>query len=793
MRSADPRLGSHRTRLSVLRLLIVSLLLTLLARLSYVQLLDQNKPLQSAALTHLGSIVVPAPRGEILDSRGRVLVGNRNTHVLTVDRSALEQQDDRGAAVLARLGQVLSRPAGDLRRAITPCGVRVPAPCWTGQPYQPVPVATGIDAAVMLAVSEHAELFPGVRISTQTVLNYPGGSLAAHLLGYTGAVGPADQKANKALVDADTIGRSGLEESYDSVLRGVNGEQRVRLDPRGEAVRQDATIPARPGNTLVTSLDADVQALAEKSLAGQIAASRAKGKPATSGALVVMDPHTGRVIAAASYPTYDPSVFVGGISGDDYAKLTAPSADDPLVGRAVAGAYAPGSTFKLISAANNVHTGATTLDGTYPCPGSMEVDGRTKTNFESRAYGSIDLRYALQVSCDTFFYAPAVAEWQADQARVEQGQKPQEPLQAMARAFGVAQPPRIDLPADEQASGSIGSRASRMASWNANKADYCAAAEKGYPDVANLADRKYLTQLASENCTDGWRFFAGNNADTSIGQGDTTMSPLQLAAAYSAMLNGGKLFAPTLGWAVVDAAGKTVRTINPKVIRKVPVDKEVLGFIADSLHFEDSHSVSGAVAFDGSPIKTLIGGKTGTAEVYGKQDTSWLASWGPMQPGAPSSDARFVVIGMVEQAGTGSSAAAPMIRQVYEGLLGAYAAPVLPGGAPASKLPKVTVRTPVARSVPGLPVITPPAGPTGSASPTGSAGSASPTGSSSAPAASSPAASSPAASATPAPASRGAASSPARPAGTPSTSAAPAALPAPSGSTTSSARRTDSR
>ncbi|HEX8092713.1 penicillin-binding transpeptidase domain-containing protein, partial [Jatrophihabitans sp.] len=703
MHSADPRAGSHRTRLSVLRLLIASLLLTLLARLSFVQLLDQHKPQQSAGITHLGAIVVPAPRGEILDARGRVLVGNRSTHVLTVDRSALDQQDDRGAAVLARLAPVLATTAADLRREITPCGVNVPAPCWTGQPYQPVPVATGVGPAVILAVSEHAEQFPGVSISTQTVLHYPGGSLAAHLLGYTGAVGPDDQKADKALVDADTIGRSGLEESYDSVLRGVDGEQRVQLDPRGEAVGQDATIAAQPGNTLVTSLDADVQALAERSLAAQIAASRAKGKAAPSGALVVMDPHTGRVIAAASYPTYDPAAFVGGISVTDYARLTAPKAGDPLVGRAIAGAYAPGSTFKLISTADDIGTGAITLDGHYPCPGSLNVDGRTKTNYESETFGEIDLRFALQVSCDTFFYAPAVAEWQADQRRVEDGKKPLEPLQAMARAFGVAQRPGVDLPADEQASGSIGSRASRLATWKANKADYCAAAKKGYPDVANLADRAYLTQLASENCTDGWRFFAGNNADTAIGQGDTTVSPLQLATAYSAMINGGKLFAPTLGWGVVDAAGKTVRTITPKVLRTVPVEKKVLSFIADSLHFQDSHSVSGALAFDGSPIKTLIGAKTGTAEVYGKQDTSWLASWGPVQPGASPSKARFVVVGMVEQAGTGASAAAPMVRKVYEGLLGAYGAPIVPGAAPAGKLPTVTSRTPVARSAPGLP------------------------------------------------------------------------------------------
>jgi penicillin-binding protein 2 len=492
-----------------------------------------------------------------------------------------------------------------------------------------------------------------------------------------------------------------------------------------------------------------------------------------------MDPHTGRVIAAASYPTYDPTVFVGGISVADYAKLTAAGAGDPLVGRAIAGAYAPGSTFKLISTADDVSTGAITLDGHYPCPGSLNVDGRTKTNFESESFGDIDLRFALQVSCDTFFSARAVAEWQADQVRVEEGKKPLEQLQAMARAFGVAHAPGVDLPADEQASGSIGSRAGRMASWKANKADYCAAAAKGYPDVANLADRAYLTQLASENCTDGWRFFAGNNADTAIGQGEVTVSPLQLAAAYSAMVNGGTLFAPTLGWGVLDAAGRPVRTIKPRVVRKVPVDRRVLSFFGDSLHFEDSHSVSGALAFDGSPIKTLIGGKTGTAEVYGKQDTSWLASWGPVQPGQPVSKARYVVVGMVEQAGTGASAAAPMIRQVYEGLLGAYGPPVVPGGVPAGTLPKVPSGLPVAHSTPVLPA---------ASSPAGSAVPAGPTASPSGPASSSASPASPSASPS------GTAARPATgPAGSPGRSTAPDALPSASSSATATARRTVAR
>jgi len=703
--------SSHRARITVLRMLLASLLVTLLARLSYVQILDTAKPQQSAGKTHLGVIVVPAPRGEIVDARGRVLVGNKSTHVLSVDRSVLDQQDDKGAAVLNRLASILGTTAVDLRREITPCGVTVPAPCWIGQPYQPVPVATDIDAGVLLAVSEHAEQFPGIQVQTQTVLTYPGGTLAAHVLGYTGAVSEADQKANKALDNADTIGRSGLEQSYDAVLRGVDGKQNLHLDPRGEAVGSADTVAPVPGNTLVTSIDSDVQKLAEQSLANQIKTSRAKGNAAPSGAVVVMDPHTGRVIAAASYPSYDPSLFIGGISVADYQKLTRPGAGDPLVGRAIAGQYAPGSTFKLISLSDNIGTGAMTLDGQYPCPGSVNIDGRTKTNFDSESFGdAISVRFALQVSCDTFFYAPAANEYYADQARIDAQKKPLEQLQAMARAFGVAASPGVDLPADEQASGSVADRESRKARWDANEADYCAAARKGYPSEANPTTRAYLTQLASENCTDGWRYRAGDNADLAIGQGETTLSPLQLAMAYSAMVNGGTLFAPTFGWGVVDGSGKVIKTVAPKVIRKVPVNPKVLAFIGDALHFEDSHSVSGALAFDGSPIKTLIGGKTGTAEVYGKQDTSWFASWGPVQPGQPASKAKFVVVGMVEQAGLGSRAAAPMVRSVYEGLLGANGPAVLPGSRPASKLPRIAPRTQV-----------PPPSPSKTASPSTSA------------------------------------------------------------------------
>jgi penicillin-binding protein 2 len=478
------------------------------------------------------------------------------------------------------------------------------------------------------------------------------------------------------------------------------------LDPRGEVVGQGSTRAPVQGDTLVTSIDADVQRLAEQSLAKQIADSRAKGKPATSGSVIVMDPNTGRILAAASYPTYDPQLFVGGISAKDYAALTAPASNDPLLNRAIAGQYAPGSTFKLITSSSAVMHDELSLTGTYPCPGSMTIDGRVKTNFDSESFGApISLQDALGYSCDTFFYAPAAAEYYADQARAAAGKKPNEWLQKMAAAYGVGRAPGVDLPAGEQGAGSYADRKTRLDRWNANKAQYCADAKKGFPDEPNAAQRQYLTQLASENCTDGWRYRAGDNADMAIGQGETTMSPLQLALAYSAMFNGGKIWQPTLGWGVVDGSGKVVRTIKPKVASTVPVRQDVYNYIANSLSFSRGWAVSGAFAYLDSPYRNQIGGKTGTAEVFGHQDTSWLSTWGPISHDAKGNvKAQLVIVGMVEQAGTGATAAGPMLKRVWDGLFGVGSPSVLPGIKPAAALPHLSPQVRVTTS----PAPTPP-------------------------------------------------------------------------------------
>ncbi|MEO6886064.1 MAG: penicillin-binding transpeptidase domain-containing protein, partial [Jatrophihabitantaceae bacterium] len=675
-----------------------SMLATLTGRLYYVQLLDPHKPTQTAHLLHDGTIVVPAPRGQIVDAAGRPLVNNTSVQLVTVDYQTLQSSPDHGHAVLARLGALLGTPAAALAKQITPCSPTVPAPCWTGQPYQPVPVAVNAPTSAVLAIAEHREDFAGVALQTETMSNYPNASLAAHVLGYTAQITAADKNADSALNDADQIGQTGLEAQYDAYLRGVDGTQDVLLDPQGVGVANGTSTPPVQGDTLVTSIDLNVQKLAEQSLAQQIAASRKAGKSATSGAVVVMDPNSGRVIAIASYPSFNPQEFVGGISDADYAALTGPHSNDPLVGRAVAGQYAPGSTFKLITSTSLVAHNEINMTDTYPCPGSLTIDGRVKTNYDSEILGDINLQNALGYSCDTFFYAPAAAEYYADQALVDAGKKAHEYLQQTAAAYGVGEVPGIDLPTSEQASGSYADRETRLARWNADKSLYCAQAKPGYYNsVADLAQREYLSLLASQNCTDGWRYRAGDNADMAIGQGETTMSPLQLAIAYSAMLNGGKIFEPTLGWAIVNGQGKVVKTITPTVKRTLNVSKAFYKFFADSLDFSRGWAVSGAFAYIGSSYQNELGGKTGTAEVEGKQDTSWLASWGPTHTDtAGNVTANFVIVGMIEQAGTGATAAGPMLKRIYDGLMGADGKPpLLPGIKAETKLPAIApqVRT----------------------------------------------------------------------------------------------------
>ncbi|PZS32123.1 MAG: penicillin-binding protein 2, partial [Pseudonocardiales bacterium] len=584
-----------------------------------------------------------------------------------------------------RLAALVRMPAGDLRKRVTPCGKAVPRPCWNGSPLQPVPVIEDASPQIALRIAEHQEDFPGVSADFQAVREYPNHAQAAHLLGYLAPVSPEQLKTKQYAGhrDTDLVGVAGLEKEYDGRLSGTPGLQRVAVDHSGRVTATlSQTAPVRGGD-LVTNLDQRVQALAEQSLLEGLQTARTGhdkyGRPfqANSGAVVVLNAKTGAVLAMASYPSYDPAVWTGGISTADYAKLTAKSAGVPLISRATQGEFAPGSTFKLVSSSAAVR-GGYPLSGTYQCPGVFHVGSASFTNFEAHTYGPMDVRTALIKSCDTVFYNFGYQMWLRDGGLKPAKGQAQELFARTAQAYGFAAPTGIDLP--EEAAGRIPDRANKLAFWTLRKADYCAGARNPKFDALHR-------QLDREFCADGYTYRAGDAVNFAIGQGDVLVTPLQLATAYAAMANGGTVYRPQVGKAVIGADGQVTWRATPQPVRKLPLDRPTLDYIRSAMAGVTLPGGTAYGAFTDWPQATIpVGGKTGTAEVgltkTGRQDTSWFAAF------APANDPQFVVVNMLEQVGTGGAYAAKVVRRVLNGIYGVSGQPAIyPGGKIPAALP----------------------------------------------------------------------------------------------------------
>ncbi|GAA0376175.1 penicillin-binding protein 2 [Acrocarpospora corrugata] len=659
-----------RTRFVVLHVMVLSLLAVLAVRLWQVQVVRGPEFVAVATETRTRDVVVPAIRGQILDSAGRPLVRNRSGLVVSIDRTRLERMRDKGAGVLARLAAVLGSTPETLRERIRACGPGVTRPCWTGSPYQPIPVDDAVTTREALQILERQEDFPGVTAEVQAVREYPGRSHAAQVLGYLQPVTEHELEKRKGLKTSysgvDLVGRDGLESVYDQALRGKPGLRRVQVDRMGKVIGIEQQVAPVPGDTLITSIDAGVQGLVEKALAGAM-----KRAPQADGAAgVVLDVRTGRVIAMGSMPTYDPSVWTGGISENEYQRLLSDKSGRPLVSRAIKGTFAPGSTFKVTSVSAMVKDGYP-LKGIYDCPGAFMVGSRPFHNFRGIGLGPMNLHTALVKSCDTIFYRAAYEMWLRD-GGMKPKAKTKDPMAAMSRAYGFGKVTGIDIPGESP--GRIPDRYWKKNLWAATRATNCIRAKSGYPEVKDASRAAFLKRLAYENCLEGFQWRAGDAANFSIGQGDVLVTPLQLANAYAALVGDGKVRSPRIAWALVRPDGTRVKEIKPPVIGKLSINEETRAYIKNALSQVASDGTA-AGAFGGFPMNLVrIGGKTGTAEVYGKTDTSWFASF------APAEKPRFVVVVMVSQGGMGGSAAAPAVREIYEGMYGFgkdHAPPVL--------------------------------------------------------------------------------------------------------------------
>ncbi len=684
-----------RTRLVVIQVLVIALMATLLGRLWYLQVVTGDAYQAQAADNAVRDVVVQPQRGLIVDAMGRPLAASRQTWVVSVDRTLLdrlrERQQDR---LLRRVATMVDRPYRAIRERLLLCGAEEAPPpprCWNGSPYQPVPVATDVDERVAVDIQERREDFPAVLAEQQPVRDYPSpfGINAAHLLGYLSPATAAEY--DQARTDGDRtitaqsqVGRAGVEKQYDRWLRGVPGSDGMAVDSQGRVLGADDSRRPRAGDTLVTSIDARVQSVVERELKTSIMGARQTVDKVTgrlyeapAGAAVVLDPNDGRIVAMASYPTYDPEVWVGGINDQELAGLYSKQAYEPLLSRPTQAQLAPGSTFKPFMAMGALSTDSFSPATRLNCSSSFTVGNRSYKNFESGAYGLIGFDRAMQVSCNTFFYRVGYELWLragGEDAPI----RTQDPLVEAAKSAGFGSPTGVDLPGE--ATGRIADRRWKMQYWQQNKDYYCKLGKEPGDD--------FLHRYAREFCIDGYAFRAGDSVNFVIGQGDTIVTPLQLASGYAAVANGGTLWEPRVGKALLSPAGKVVRRIKPEAKATLPFGDDVVDYVDTALQ---GTPVDGTLAwkYGGFPLNRVpIRGKTGTAEVYGKQTTSWLANY--------TED--YVVVMMVEQGGTGSGTSGDSMRRIWEALYGIKGLRVrpddslIPGTTPPGRLPSVDAR-----------------------------------------------------------------------------------------------------
>ena len=685
-----------RLNLMVVQILIVSLMVALFGRLFYLQVAAGPKYRDAALSIQSRDVVSPANRGLIVDSSGVPLALNKVGLAITIDRIAIDKQPDQGVAVLQKLSKLLKLKYKDVYRNTRLCG-ELPkgqkAGCWTGSRYQPIPITKEADPDIALQIVERSDQYPGVDAAPVAIRNYPGnaGVNGAHVLGYIGPLTEDDltNGVEKSYFRSETIGKSGLEIEYDSYLRGTPGIKTLIVDRKEAITAQGQNTTPIAGDHLVTSLDARLQGAVEVALADAVKRGRANGYTSDSGAAVVMDVKTGRILALASYPTYDPNAFEKGLTVAQAADLFSEKKAVPALSRALQGLYAPASTFKSVSLIAAAAAGYD-LNAAYKCPAEVQIGTRAFQNFESKSQGTMSLKKAIAVSCDTIWYQIAFDEWLRDGGLRPKAQ-PNDYFFKAAQGFNITQKVGIDLPAES--SSRLADRDYKKSWHAANKDFYC-----NYKDRATKAQQtSFLLLLAKENCVDGDKIRAGDAVNFSIGQGDTVVTPLKLAQMYSAIANGGTIWQMLVGKAIVKTDGTVVKTMTPKRLGTLPAAQSTIKFLHGALR-EVVISGTGAGVFSGFPIE--VSGKTGTAEVFGrnlngslKDNTSWFASYGP------SKNPRYAVVMMVSQGGFGASTSGVGVRKIYESLFGVKGnkvipgAAIFPGGKPPTKLPTISPAT----------------------------------------------------------------------------------------------------
>jgi penicillin-binding protein 2 len=596
-------------RLIAFVLVVFLALCALIARLTQVQILEGERFAAAARENQIRRIPVAAPRGRIYDRNGVVLVRSRPSFVC-----AMIPSDVRDVAhTMRELARVLGIPEATLwRRLLHHHGIDYKNfdEVAVYEPYGPIVLASDLTATQMARLAESQDQLPGLDLEAQPVRDYPYRKLGSHFFGYVGAIAEDELKslAGKGYTENDVIGKEGLEQQYDRYLRGKPGGEQIEVNAAGQLVRRLGPVDPTPGDSVILSVDWRLQQIAENALREQLlATAKLRGHP-VAGAVVVLDPRDGGVLALASYPNFDPNDFTNGISEKRYAAyLNDPLR--PLYDRAIGAATPTGSTFKMITGSGAITSGVIGQNQVLYDSGAWNCHGHTFVDIASGGLGVTNFEHALAASSDGYFYQLG---YRLGHAR----------LRYFAEQYGLGSTLGIDIPGEYPGNWPTNAWSMKVYGLPLEPSDVC--------------------QLA-------------------IGQGAMQATPLQMADVTATVVNGGTLFRPHLVQEIRDPQGRLVRRFDHEIVRHVAVTQESLREVRAGM---DQVTQPWGTAYGEDVPGVPYGGKTGTAETDGGNgpNTTWFVAY------APSSHPQIALAVFMERTGGyGATTAAPVARRIIAG------------------------------------------------------------------------------------------------------------------------------
>ncbi|WP_296010365.1 penicillin-binding protein 2 [uncultured Adlercreutzia sp.] len=605
-------------RFAVLGTTAVAIFGVLSAKLWTMQILGNSAYADAAEQNLYTTVKTPAPRGAIYDTNGVALVANRPSQTVVADPEVADNRD-----VIRRLSAVLGVPANVVSSRIKDSSA--------GAQSLRV-VADDVRLRDVAFIAEHADAFPGISVEERSTREYPYGALAAHVLGYTASPSEDElkqQAEGREILATDVIGKAGVEATYDSYLSGEHGESKVMVDANGRRISVMSDIKDAKGSDIYLTIDAKAQYVADKALADLIAPRGGVIGTGTGskGAVVALDVTDGSVLVMASFPTFDPTDFTGGVSTELYDKYRDEKVSyAPLNNNVVSGQFMAASTFKAFTSLAGLEYGFATEGSSWNCTGEWDGfgTGDVQKCWKHEGHGTLDLHGGIVNSCDTVFYEIGKAFY--DHGPNGTGEISETALQEYLGQFGFGEKTDIDLAGE--AVGVIPTPAWKQETFRNRPAEA--------------------------------QFRGGDYTNMIIGQGDVLVTPLQIACAYAGVATG-RIMRPHLLKEVKNSAGETVVTYEPQVERTPEVTESHLAYVRDALHgmVQESHSVG--------PLFEEIGvdaaGKSGTGEKQNENDTAWFVAY------APYNDPKYVVACVIEQGGGGSDTAAPVVAEVMDALM----------------------------------------------------------------------------------------------------------------------------